>query len=76
MFTASLRTARVSSVFSNLLQTIVLIGSLNVETFRNKFIHAIMLLIDCKGKAIPLQVWTSPKDSRRLRFPDFKTISA
>jgi hypothetical protein len=27
-----------------------------------------------KGKAIPLQVWTGPEDSRRLRFPDFKTI--
>jgi len=28
-----------------------------------------------KGKAIPLQVWTGPEDSRRLRLPDFKTIS-
>jgi len=27
-----------------------------------------------KGKAIPLQAWTGPEDSRRLRFPDFKTI--
>ena len=27
-----------------------------------------------KGKAIPLQSWTGPEDSRRLRFPDFKTI--
>jgi hypothetical protein len=27
-----------------------------------------------KGKAIPLQAWTGPKDSRRLRLPDFKTI--
>jgi hypothetical protein len=27
-----------------------------------------------KGKAIPLQAWTSPEDSRRLRLPDFKTI--
>jgi len=28
-----------------------------------------------KGKAIPLQSWTGPKGSRRLRLPDFKTIS-
>jgi len=28
-----------------------------------------------KGKAIPLQTWTGPKGSRRLRLPDFKTIS-
>jgi hypothetical protein len=27
-----------------------------------------------KGKAIPLQAWTDPEDSRRLRIPDFKTI--
>jgi hypothetical protein len=28
-----------------------------------------------KGKAIPLQAWTGPKGSRRLRLPDLKTIS-
>jgi len=27
-----------------------------------------------KGKASPLQTWTGPESSRRLRFPDFKTI--
>ena len=27
-----------------------------------------------KDKAIPLQAWTGPEGSRRLRFPDFKTI--
>jgi flagellar biosynthesis protein FliQ len=27
------------------------------------------------GKAIPLQPWTGPEGSRRLRFPDFKTVS-
>ena len=26
------------------------------------------------GKAIALQAWTDPEGSRRLRFPDFKTI--
>jgi len=26
------------------------------------------------GKAIPLQAWTSPDNSRRMRVPDFKTI--
>jgi len=29
-----------------------------------------------KGKANPLQAWTGPEGSRRLRFPYFKTISA
>jgi hypothetical protein len=27
-----------------------------------------------KGKTIPLQAWTGHRSSRRLRFPDFKTI--
>ena len=27
-----------------------------------------------KGRTIPLQAWTGPEDSRRLRLPDFKTI--
>jgi hypothetical protein len=37
----------------------------------------LMLLItqtSKKGKAIPLQAWRSPKSSRKLRLPDFKTI--
>jgi len=27
------------------------------------------------GKGIPLQAWSGPEVSRRLRLPDFKTIS-
>jgi hypothetical protein len=27
-----------------------------------------------KGKAIPLQAWTGPEGSRRLRLPDFKAV--
>jgi hypothetical protein len=27
-----------------------------------------------KGKAIPLQAWTGPEGSRRMRLPDLKTI--
>jgi hypothetical protein len=27
-----------------------------------------------KGKAIPLQAWTGPEGSRRLKIPDFKTV--
>jgi len=25
-------------------------------------------------KAIPLKAWTGPEGSRRLKFPDFKTV--
>jgi hypothetical protein len=26
------------------------------------------------GKSTPLQAWTSPEGSRRLKLPDFKTV--
>ena len=29
---------------------------------------------DSKGKAIPVQAWTGPEVSRRLRLPDFNII--
>jgi hypothetical protein len=29
----------------------------------------------CKGKAIPLQAWSGPEGSRKLRFPDFLTTA-
>ena len=29
----------------------------------------------CKGKGVPLQVWTGPEGSRKLRFPDFLTTA-
>jgi len=28
-----------------------------------------------KGKAIPLQAWSGPEDSRKLRFPDYMTTA-
>ena len=31
--------------------------------------------MNIKGKAVPLQAWTSPEGSRKLRFPDFMTTA-
>jgi len=28
-----------------------------------------------KGKAVPLQAWSDPEGSRKLRFPDFVTTA-
>ena len=28
-----------------------------------------------KGKAVPLQIWSGPGGSRKLRFPDFMTAA-
>jgi hypothetical protein len=39
-----------------------------------KFKKAVLYMINKgkgKGKAVPLQVWTGPEGSRRLRLPDF-----
>jgi len=33
------------------------------------------LLTIYKGKAVPLQAWTGPKGSRKIRFPDFVTTA-
>jgi len=37
----------------------------------------LVIIIYCNekiGKAIPLQAWTGPEGSRRVRFPDFETV--
>ena len=31
--------------------------------------------VKVKGKAVPLQAWSSPEGSRKLRFPDFMTTA-
>jgi hypothetical protein len=40
-------------------------------------IHSIFVISvsEQKCKAIPLQAWTGPEGSRRLRHPEFMTIS-
>ena len=32
-------------------------------------------IIKVKGKAVPLQAWSGPEVSRKLRFPDFMTTA-
>ena len=34
-------------------------------------VHRIII----KGKAVPLQAWSGPEGSRKLRFPDFMTTA-
>jgi hypothetical protein len=36
---------------------------------------SILLMLLGKDEAIPLQAWTNPQGSRRLRLPDFNTVS-
>ena len=39
--------------------------------------HLLRLYRFCgkKGKAVPLQAWSGPEGSRKLRFPDFMTTA-
>jgi hypothetical protein len=34
-----------------------------------------VLIINIKGKSDPLQAWSGPEGSRKLRFPDFMTTA-
>jgi len=49
-------------------------GKSVVAFLRACFLSASHCIVHVKGKSIPLQVWTGPEGSRRLRLPDFKTI--
>jgi hypothetical protein len=33
------------------------------------------LIVEGKGKAVPLQAWSGPEGSRKLRFPDILTTA-
>ena len=37
--------------------------------------RAIFYSVKGKGKAVPLQAWSGPEGSRKLRFPDFMTTA-
>ena len=60
--------------YANLIQKVVLQGRYSERLF----LGSQKATVSCKknGKAIPLQAWTCPEGSRRLRLPDFKTIDS
>jgi len=42
--------------------------------YRHRFIRLLAYNVTYHVQAIPLQAWTGPEGSRRMRLPDFKTI--
>jgi len=34
-----------------------------------------MVDVKSKGKSVPLQAWSGPEGSKKLRFPDFMTMA-
>jgi len=41
------------------------------------WVHGTPFIRVCKGKgkAVPLQAWSGPEDSKKLRFPDYMTTA-
>ena len=56
----------------------ILIASVWEQIMNFGYLKLFCIYIDYVGrdKAVSVQTWTSPKGSRRLRLPDFKTIDA
>jgi hypothetical protein len=39
------------------------------------YVAYVFVYLGSKGKAVPLQAWSGPEGSRKLRFPDFMTTA-
>ena len=48
---------------------------LNVSAYSGPLQVLTTFLLQGKGKAVPLQAWTGPEGSRKLRLPDFVTTA-
>jgi hypothetical protein len=53
---------------------IAMSGQLALLIWRTNQFFGLLFCIG-KGKAVPLQAWTGPEGSRKLRFPDFVTTA-
>jgi len=45
------------------------------DQYKDRGIYRWLQVLKGKGKAVPLQVWSGPKGSRKLGFPDFVTTA-
>jgi len=41
----------------------------------SSFFSGTLCVITCKKQPVPLQAWSGPEGSRKLRFPDFMTTA-
>ena len=50
-----------------------------LEQWSSAFLHLLTpwqpVSINSEGKSVPLQAWSGPEGSRKLRFPDYVTIA-
>ena len=54
---------------SNILKQILL------HLRRLQYCNVEEVIINTKGKTVPLQAWSGPEGSRKLRFPDYMTTA-
>jgi hypothetical protein len=43
--------------------------------FPTKILYSVIVPYKGKAKAVPLQMWGGPEDSRKLRYPDIMTTA-
>ena len=75
IFAKKLQNIKCILIFSAFLsETCIILRTIQRDTINVHRSSCKVPVIKKKGKAIPLQTWTGPEGSRRLRLPDFKTI--
>ena len=68
-----LRSSGTSYAFSVRGNTSLQLGC--IQKYTALHIWGINYSVKGKGKAVPLQAWSGPEGSRKLRFPDFMTMA-
>jgi len=58
-----------SNIFTKAMKMSVLTSQAVIKFYRRT------VMAQCKGKGVPLQAWSGPEGSRKLRFPDFMTTA-
>jgi hypothetical protein len=48
-------------------------GQKNIK--HTRYVYITLIQGKGKGKAVPLQAWSVPEGSKKLRFPDFMTTA-
>jgi len=60
-----------SNIFTKTMKMSVLTSQSVIKFYR----RTVMAQCKGKGKAVPLQAWSDPEGSRKLRFPNFMTMA-
>jgi hypothetical protein len=56
-------------------KTVLLLPMIKPLVYGNTYISDLHMTVRGTGKSVPLQAWTGPEGSRKLRFLDFVTTA-